>query len=67
MWKYVFASFLLVIGVIELVLAFNPRLRETVMQNSLVRSKRAEPYVLVMAGVSALVTAAGIFLYGLFW
>lgn len=67
MWKYIFASFLLIIGIIELVLALNPRLREMVMQNSLVRSKRAEPYLLVLAGLSALATAAGIFIYGMFW
>jgi len=38
MWKYILASALLVIGIIEIVLALHKGLRETVMQTS--------PYVL---------------------
>ena len=66
MWKNIFASFLLVIGIVEIVLALHGGLREAVMQNSPVRSKRAERRVLLLAGISALVMGIGIIFYGLF-
>jgi hypothetical protein len=67
MWKYVLASGLLVIGIIEIVLALHKGLREAVLQTSPVRSKLAESPALLFAGISALVTGIGILFYGLFW
>jgi len=66
MWKYILASTLLVIGILEIVLALHKGLREAVMQASPVRSKLAESPVLLFAGISALVTGIGILFYGLF-
>ena len=66
MWKYILASALLVIGIVEIVLALHKGLRETVMQASPVRSKFAESPTLLIAGISALVTAIGILFYGFY-
>jgi hypothetical protein len=66
MWKYILASTLLVVGIVEIVLALHSGLREAVMQTSPVRSKLDESPVLLLAGISALVTAIGILFYGLF-
>jgi hypothetical protein len=66
MWKYILASALLVIGIVEIILALHPGLREAVMQTSPVRVKRTESPMLLIAGISALVTGIGIFFYGLF-
>ena len=66
MWKYILAFVLSVIGIIEIVLALHKGLREAVMQTSLVRFKHAESPVLLLAGISALVTGIGILFYGLF-
>ncbi len=67
MWKYGFAAFLLLIGIVEIILALNGRLREALMQNSLVRSKSAEPLVLFLVGLSAVAMALGILVYGYYW
>lgn len=67
MWKFILASFLIIVGSVEIVLAFNKGLRETLMQSSPLRSNRAEPPVLLLAGISALITGTGILLYGLIW
>jgi ActR/RegA family two-component response regulator len=66
MWKYLAASFLVLVGVIEIILALNARMREAIMQNSALRSKRSEPLVLLLAGLSAIATALGIIFYGLY-
>ena len=66
MWKYILASTLLVVGIIEIVLALHRGLREAVLQTSPVRSKLAETPALLFAGISALVTGIGILFYGLF-
>ena len=66
MWKYILATTLLVIGIIEIVLALHRGLREAVLQSSPVRSKLAETPALLFAGISALVTGIGILFYGLF-
>jgi hypothetical protein len=66
MWKYILAFTLLIIGILEIVLAFHKGLREAVMQASPVRSKLTESPVLLLAGISALVTGIGILFYGLF-
>lgn len=67
MWKFILASFLIIVGCVEIVLAFNKGLRETLMQSSPLRSNRAEPPVLLLAGISALIMGTGILLYGLIW
>ena len=66
MWKYILASALLLIGILEIVLALHKGLREALMQASPVRSKLAETPALLFAGVSALVTGIGILFYGFF-
>jgi hypothetical protein len=66
MWKYILASTLLVIGILEIVLALHKGLREALMQASPVRSKLAETPALLFAGISALITGIGIIFYGLF-
>jgi hypothetical protein len=66
MWKYILGATLLVIGILEIVLALHKGLREAVLQASPVRSKLTESPVLLLAGVSAIVTAIGILFYGLF-
>jgi hypothetical protein len=66
MWKYILASALLVIGIVEIVLALHPGLREAVMQTSPVRVKGTESSMFLIAGISALVMALGIFFFGLF-
>lgn len=66
MWKYILASALLVIGILEIVLALHSGLREAVMQSSPARFKQGESSVFLLAGISALVTGIGILFYGLF-
>ena len=66
MWKYILASALLVIGIVEIILALHPGLREAVMQTSPLRVKQTESTMFLIAGLSALVMAIGIFFYGLF-
>lgn len=67
MWKYIFASILFVIGILEIVLALHRGLREALMQTSPLRLKQAESSAFLLAGISALVMAIGILFYGLFW
>ena len=67
MWKYILASTLLVIGVVEIILALHGGIRETLMQASPLRIKQAESSAFLLAGISALVMGIGILLYGLFW
>ena len=66
MWRYILASALLVIGIVEIVLALHPGLREAVMQTSPLRVKGTESSMFLIGGISALVTGLGIFFYGLF-
>ena len=67
MWKYILASVLLVIGIVEIVLALHKDLREALMQTSPLRVKQAESSAFLLAGISALVMGIGILVYGLFW
>jgi len=67
MWKYILASTLLVIGILEIVLALHKGLREALMQTSPLRLKQAESSAFLLAGISALVIGIGIFFYGFFW
>lgn len=64
MWKYILASILLVIGIVEIVLALHGGLREALMQTSPIRLKSAESSAFLLAGISALVMGIGILLYG---
>jgi len=66
MWKYILASTLLVIGILEIVLALHGGLREALMRTSPVRLKEAESSAFLLAGISALVMGIGILFYGLF-
>jgi hypothetical protein len=66
MWKYILTSTLLVIGILEIVLAFHGDLREALMKTSPLRLKQAESSAFLLAGISALVMGIGILLYGLF-
>jgi hypothetical protein len=66
MWRYILASALLVIGIVEIVLALHPGLREAVMQTSPLRVKGTESSMFLIGGISALVTGLGILFYGLF-
>ena len=67
MWKYILASTLLVIGVLEIVLALHRGLREALMQTSPLRLKQAESPAFLFAGISALAIGLGILFYGVFW
>jgi hypothetical protein len=67
MWKYILASAFLVIGILEIVLAFHRGLRDAVMQTSPVRIKQAETSAFLLAGISALVMGIGLLFYGAFW
>src|SRR5215203_1890407 len=66
MWKYILASILLVIGILEIVLALHGGLREALMQTSPIRLKQAESSAFLLAGISALVMGLGILFYGFF-
>lgn len=66
MWKYILASTLLVIGILEIVLALHGNLREALMKTSPLRLKQAESSAFLLAGISALVMGIGILFYGLF-
>ena len=65
MWKYILASILTVIGIVEIVLALNAGLREALMKTSPVRLKEAESSAFLLAGISALVMGIGFLLFGL--
>jgi hypothetical protein len=67
MWKYILASILLIIGILEIVLALHGGLREAIMRTSPVRIKQAESSAFLVAGISALVMGIGILFFGLFW
>ena len=67
MWKYILASTLLVIGILEIVLALHGGLREALMQASPLRLKHAESSAFLLAGISALVIGIGILFFGLSW
>jgi len=67
MWKYILASALLVIGILEIVLALHGGLREALMQTIPVRFKQGESSTFLIAGISALVMGIGILFSGSFW
>jgi hypothetical protein len=67
MWKYILASILLVIGILEIVLALHGGLREALMQTIPVRYKQGESSAFLIAGISALVMGIGILFFGSVW
>jgi hypothetical protein len=67
MWKYILAFTLTAIGIVEIVLALNTRLREALMKTSPVRLKEAESSAFLLAGISALVMGIGILVFGWLW
>jgi hypothetical protein len=67
MWKYILASILTVIGILEIVLALHKGLREALMQTIPVRFKQGESPAFLIAGISALVMGIGILFSGSFW
>jgi hypothetical protein len=63
MWKYFAAGFLFLIGALEIILALSGRMREEIMKNSPVQSKRTSPVFFILAGLSAFTMALGILFY----
>ncbi|MGI9067568.1 MAG: hypothetical protein ACR2HX_14350 [Pyrinomonadaceae bacterium] len=66
MWRYLLAGFLIVMGLIEILLALNKRMRDELIKNSPVQSALGSPVYLLLAGVSALVIALGLLFYDRF-
>lgn len=67
MWKYILAALLFLVGVIEILLALNGRLRDEIMKNSPIPLTSAAPYYLFFAGISAFFMALGILFYTRFF
>jgi len=67
MWKYILASILFLIGILEIVLALHGGLREALMQTSPIRFKQSESTAFLLAGISALVMGIGLLVSGSFW
>jgi hypothetical protein len=67
MWRYILASILTIIGILEIVVALHKGLRDALMQTIPVRYKQAESSAFLLAGISALVMGIGILFFGLFW
>ena len=65
MWRYILASILTIIGILEIVVALHKGLRDALMQTIPVRYKQAESSAFLLAGISALVMGIGILLYEL--
>ncbi|HEY6231148.1 MAG TPA: hypothetical protein VIW64_07785 [Pyrinomonadaceae bacterium] len=63
MWKYIAAGFFVLIGALEILLAFNGRVRDELMKNSPMRSARMSPVLFFLAGVSAFGFAVAILFY----
>ncbi len=57
MWKIILATFLILMGAIEILLVLNKPLREEIMKNSPIQSTSSTPIFLVLAGISAFVMA----------
>jgi hypothetical protein len=67
MWRYILASILTIIGILEIVVALHKGLRDALMQTIPVRYKQAESSAFLLAGISALVMAVGLLFFGSFW
>ncbi|HVQ37310.1 MAG TPA: hypothetical protein VMS31_07250 [Pyrinomonadaceae bacterium] len=57
MWRYLFAGFLIVMGLIELLLALHKPLRDELLKNSPVKAGLGSPSSLIFAAASAFVIA----------
>ncbi|HEY3037172.1 MAG TPA: hypothetical protein VGJ66_00460 [Pyrinomonadaceae bacterium] len=66
MWKYCGAAFFFLIGALEIILALNGRMRAEIMKTYPIKSTRATPLFLLLAGLSALAIAVGILFYNRF-
>ena len=66
MWRYCGAAFFILIGVLEIILALNKRMRDEIMKNSPVPATRAMPWTLFFAGLSAFAIALGLLFYNRF-
>jgi len=67
MWRYILASILTIIGILEIIVALHKGLRDALMQTIPVRYKQAESSAFLLAGISALVMAIGLLFFGSFW
>ncbi len=67
MWRYILASILTIIGILEIIVALHKGLRDALMQTIPVRYKQAESSAFLLAGISALVMAVGLLFFGSFW
>lgn len=63
MWRYCGAAFFFLIGALEIILAFNKRMRDEIVKNSPVRPTRALPLTLFLAALSAFAIALGILFF----
>ena len=66
MWRYCGAAFFILIGVLEIILALNKRMRDEIMKNSPVKPPRALPLTLFFAALSAFAIALGLLFYNRF-
>jgi hypothetical protein len=66
MWRYCGATFFILIGALELILALNKRMRDEIMKNSPVPVTRAMPLTLFFAALSAFAIALGLLFYNRF-
>ena len=66
MWRYCGATFFILIGALEIILALNKRMRDEIMKNSPVPATRAMPWALLFAALSAFAIALGLLFYNRF-
>jgi len=66
MWRYCGATFFILIGALELILALNKRMRDEIMKNAPVQPKKGLPLTLVFAALSAFAIALGLIFYNRF-
>lgn len=66
MWRYPLAGFLVVVGLIEILLALNQRIRDELVKNSPIQSALSSPVYLLLAGISALIIAMALLFYDRF-
>ena len=66
MWRYCGAAFFFLIGALEIILAFNKRMRDEIMKNSPLPATRAMPLTLFLAAISAFAIALGLLFFNRF-
>ena len=67
MWTYIVAALFIMIGSLELAVAFNGRLRKALLETGALPANRVGPAIFAIVGCSALATGIGILVYGLLW